>query len=114
MKKLLLSIAIVLGGGGGLTCSSSLPATTQGYSTQLTKSFNINEVELSFIDLPGYQKADISGPVVPWNKLRTYDPSKIINIVYVSGSKYQHYTYTSLISILENSKPEERNEPIRF
>jgi lipopolysaccharide biosynthesis glycosyltransferase len=34
--------------------------------------------------------------------------------VYVSGSKYQHYTYTSLISILENSKPEERNEPIRF
>jgi lipopolysaccharide biosynthesis glycosyltransferase len=57
---------------------------------------------------------DISGPVVPWNKLGTYDPSKIINIVYVSGSKYQHYTYTSLISVLENSKPEEREEPIRF
>ncbi|MDR2074943.1 MAG: hypothetical protein LBP31_01855 [Holosporales bacterium] len=114
MKKLLLSIAIVLGGWRGLTYSSSLPATTQRYSTQLPKSFNINEVELSFIDLPGYQKADISGPVVPWNKLGTYDQSEIINIVYVSDEKYLPYTYTSLISILDNSKPEERNEPIRF
>ncbi|MDR2074792.1 MAG: hypothetical protein LBP31_01065, partial [Holosporales bacterium] len=114
MKKLLLSIAIVLGGGGGLTYSSSLHATTQRYNTHPTKFFTINEVEAAFADLPGYQKVDISGPIVPWNKMETYDQSKIINIVYVSGSKYQHYTYTSLISILENSKPEEREEPIRF
>ncbi|MDR2075056.1 MAG: hypothetical protein LBP31_02430, partial [Holosporales bacterium] len=42
------------------------------------------------------------------------DQSEIINIVYVADRKYLPYTYTSLISVLENSKYIERAEPIRF
>ncbi|MDR2075123.1 MAG: hypothetical protein LBP31_02780, partial [Holosporales bacterium] len=34
--------------------------------------------------------------------------------MYVADEKYLPYTYTSLVSILDNSKPEERDEPIRF
>jgi lipopolysaccharide biosynthesis glycosyltransferase len=66
------------------------------------------------MDLLSYQDIDISRPVVPWGKLKTYDQSKIINIVYVADEKYLPYTYTSLVSILDNSKYTERKEPIRF
>ncbi|MDR2075103.1 MAG: hypothetical protein LBP31_02675 [Holosporales bacterium] len=112
MKRLLLGTAIVL--WGAVICSSSLHATIQRYDTQPTKYLIINEAESSFMDLLGYQDIDISGPIVPWNRLKTYDQSKIINIVYFADEKYLPYTYTSLVSILDNSKLRERKEPIRF
>ncbi|MDR2075046.1 MAG: hypothetical protein LBP31_02380 [Holosporales bacterium] len=106
-KSILLSLIAVF------LCVTNLSKAISR-NIRLTKTIIINEVESSFIDLPGCQDIDISGPIVPWNRLKTCNPSEIINIVYVADRKYLPYTYTSLISILDNSKPEERKEPIRF
>ncbi|MDR2074696.1 MAG: hypothetical protein LBP31_00535 [Holosporales bacterium] len=107
MKGALLSLAAVL------LCVTNLSKAASS-DMQSIKRIVVNEAELPFIDLPGYQKADISGPVVPWNKLKTYDQSEIINVVFVSDRKYLEPTHTAIISIFKNSKYIERNEPIRF
>jgi lipopolysaccharide biosynthesis glycosyltransferase len=103
MKKLLLSIAVVL--IGNLAYASPI---------QPSKSLILNEAELSFADLSGCQEVDISGPVVPWKKLETYSSSKIINIALVSDKKYLDPTHNVIVSVLENSKYNEREESIRF
>jgi lipopolysaccharide biosynthesis glycosyltransferase len=104
-KKIILSVVAFL----YCTCLSEV---TSGQTELIV---DLNDVELAFTGLfDDYKATDLSGPIVSWNRLATYDQSKIINVVYVCDRKYLPYTYTSLISILQNSKPEERIEPIRF